>query len=53
MLVREADGDYVDKHSDRLIMFADVPSTHWAYLDIIEATNEHDYQIKNDKETWK
>ena len=33
--------------------FSDVPSTHWAYLDVIEAANAHAFTKDAGKETWK
>ena len=53
MLVREADASYISKNKADLVMFSDVTEKHWAYLDIIEATNEHDYHVKDNKEIWK
>ncbi len=53
MLVRAADSDYVEANKADLIMFSDVSESHWAYLDIVESTNEHDYQISNNKEIWQ
>lgn len=33
--------------------FPDVATNHWAYFDVIEAANEHDYTKDGNKETWK
>ena len=33
--------------------FPDVATNHWAYFDVIEAANEHDYNKDGNKETWK
>lgn len=33
--------------------FPDVAANHWAYYDVIEAANEHDYTKDGNKETWK
>ncbi len=30
----------------------DVPDTHWAYLDMLEATTDHEYDKANGVETW-
>nr|WP_297170910.1 S-layer homology domain-containing protein [uncultured Agathobaculum sp.] len=30
----------------------DVPDTHWAYLDMLEATTDHEYDKANGIETW-
>ena len=52
MLGRAADEDYVDRHADALRQFPDVSKTHWAYYNIMEATNAHDYIRENDTEDW-
>ncbi len=44
MLGRAADKDYVDSHKDQLRQFPDVAQTNWAYYNIVEATNAHDYE---------
>ncbi len=40
---RKADKEYVDA-ADNLIRFPDVSEDHWAFYEIIEATNAHDYR---------
>ena len=50
MLGRSADRTFIDAHPD-LQAFQDVPPTHWAYYDICEAVNGHDYE-KNGQEHW-
>ena len=52
MLDRSADEDYVDSHTASLRQFTDLADTHWAYYDIMEATNTHDYTKDTDGETW-
>ena len=52
MLGRSADKDYVDAHADELKKFADVDTAHWAYYNIMEATNAHDYTKSSGTETW-
>ena len=52
MLGRSADQAYVDKHSDELRQFADVGTDNWAYYDIAEATNSHDYAKSGSGERW-
>ena len=52
MLGRAADEDYVDRHADALRQFPDVSKTHWAYYNIMEATNAHDYGMDNGVEDW-
>ena len=43
MLGRAADEDYVDAHINELRQFTDVTNADWAYYQIMEATNAHDY----------
>jgi predicted outer membrane repeat protein len=52
MLDRTADTDYINDHTNELKQFSDVGNNHWAYYDITEATNSHDYQKVNNKEQW-
>ena len=52
MLGRSADVDYVNRHTEELNRFTDVPSTHWAYYQIVEATNAHDYDHVKGQENW-
>ncbi len=52
LLNRVADKEYVDAAED-LIKFPDVSADHWAYYDIVEATNAHDYtRDENGTELW-
>ena len=51
MLDRHADQTFIDTHTD-LRIFEDVPASHWAYFDICEAANPHDYEKKGDTEIW-
>lgn len=51
MLGRVADKAYIDSHPN-LARFSDVPKTHWAYYDIMEAFDEHDYHWDHNEERW-
>ncbi|MEG2989500.1 MAG: S-layer homology domain-containing protein, partial [Oscillospiraceae bacterium] len=52
MLWRFADTAYVDSAKD-LKLFPDVSAKNWAFYDIVEATNPHDFkQDKPGVETW-
>lgn len=51
MLGRSADRTFIDTHHD-LQSFQDVPPTHWAYYDICEAVNGHDYEKNGPQERW-
>ena len=52
MLGRAADEDYVDGRSDALRSFTDLSDRHWAYYNVMEATNEHEYEKEDGVETW-
>lgn len=52
MLGRSADEDYVERNIEALTRFTDVPDTHWAYYNIMEATNAHDYDHVKGQENW-
>ncbi len=52
MLGRAADEQYVDSHVDQLCVFPDVLSGHWAYYEIMEATNPHNYTQASGVEDW-
>ena len=51
MLGRVADKDFIDSHSS-IARFVDVPQTHWAFYDIMEAYNAHDYDMRDTGEHW-
>ena len=53
MLGRAADRDYVDDYQDELVQFTDLSSSHWAYYQIMEATNAHDYTKRSGTENWR
>ena len=52
MLGRSADKAFVDLHADALTQFSDVPDSYWAYYEIMEAANAHDYTKDNGVEDW-
>lgn len=53
MLYRCADKDFIQKNRIEILDFKDI-YTHWAYYDIIEACNGHDYTRKGTiEETWQ
>ena len=52
MLGRAADEQFVNGHVDELRQFPDVSKTYWAYYQIMEATNAHDYIRENGTEDW-
>ena len=53
MLGRAADRDYVIDHQNTLVQFNDLTRAHWAYFQIMEATNAHDYTKANGEENWR
>ena len=53
MLGREADRSYVNTHTDTLVQFYDLTRIHWAYYDIMEAVNEHEYTRTYGTEDWR
>lgn len=54
MLERKADQNFIREHDGEIIHFADVFEGYWAYWEIIEATNGHDYERSGNgiDETW-
>ena len=52
MLGRSADQSYIDGREDGLTRFSDVAKSHWAYYDIMEATNAHDHSKTGGVESW-
>ena len=38
--------------SEGIRIMPDVPDTHWAYLDMLEATTDHEYEITDGIESW-
>ena len=53
MLGRSADKDFIDTHLDVLQRFPDVDDrAYWAFYDIMEAVNPHNYKKDNNIEEW-
>ena len=52
MLNRTADEAYIAKHSDDILCFEDVADTHWAYFNILEASNGQKYDRDDSGELW-
>lgn len=52
MLTRIPDKKFIDSDAD-VKTFKDIDKTHWAFYEIIEASNHHDYNLDiNGNETW-
>ena len=49
---RSADADYLERHAEDLVQFGDLTSDHWAYDQIMEATNAHAYDKVSGGEDW-
>lgn len=52
MLGRRPDGAYIAANLDELKLFPDVPESHFAWREIIEATNPHAYVRHGGFEDW-
>ena len=54
MLGRVADSTWIVENleNDGLKLFPDVARDHYAFFDIVEATNSHDYEKDNGYESW-
>ena len=52
MLGRVPDGVYINAHLDELTRFPDVSEGFYAFRDIVEATNSHDYSKDGGFEHW-
>ncbi len=55
MMYRSADRPFVDIHEQDVNQFVDLHDEYWAYNDIMEATNGHDYDFDHDalEENWE
>ena len=53
MLGRSADRAYIEKHSGEIRSFRDLSEAHWAYFDISEAVNVHDFSDAAGNEVWE
>ena len=52
ILGRTADKAYIDAHGDTLCQFPDVARDYWAYYEIEEAANAHEYSKASGEEVW-
>ncbi len=52
VLGRDCDEDYVLENGTEVTSFSDLATSHWAYYNVMEATNSHDYAMNDGKETW-
>ena len=52
VLQRTADKSYIKESGNKIMNFIDLDESHWAYYDIVEAVNSHDYRMKEENEVW-
>lgn len=52
MLERYSDSSYVEKNKVKINQYVDLTNSHWAYDDIMESTNSHDYEKYSNSELW-
>ena len=52
VLTRICDKNYVAKNLSKLTSYNDLSASHWAYYDILEASNAHDYKTVSGVENW-
>lgn len=52
MLGRKADWTFIGENASQIKGFADVDDSHWAYFEIVEATNAHEHEVDNNTEVW-
>ncbi len=52
VLGRSADREYISSNIEAVAQFPDVPTTHWAYYDIIEASDTHTCSNTSNDEVW-
>ena len=52
MLNRVADKDYIEENYADVLTYPDLDKSHWAYYDILEASNWHDHKVINNEEIW-
>ncbi len=52
VLGRSTDREYINSNIEAVAQFTDVPTTHWAYYDILEACNSHTCSNESTGEVW-
>lgn len=52
VLERTCDEEYMNAHPSDVVHFNDISDMNWAYLDIMEAANPHDYKREDQTEKW-
>ena len=52
VLERSCDEEYLNAHLSDVVRFNDISDMNWAYLDIMEAANAHEYEMEKETEKW-
>ena len=52
VLGRSCDKDFVAKNTKKLHDYNDINAAYWAYYEILEASNAHDYKTVSGVESW-
>ncbi|MBP3448591.1 MAG: S-layer homology domain-containing protein [Clostridia bacterium] len=52
MLNRAADKAYIEANYEKVLDYPDIDESHWAYYEILEASNWHDHKVENNQESW-
>ncbi len=52
MLNRVADKEYIEANMEDVLTYPDLDKAHWAYYEILEASNWHDHKVENNIEFW-
>jgi len=52
LLNRAPDKEYIDANEDKLVSFTDLEKSYWAYYNIMEAANSHEYTRHEGNEIW-
>lgn len=52
MIERQADLDFIKAHPTEIKHYTDLNEMYWAYADILEASNSHDFEKQAEKEIW-
>jgi hypothetical protein len=53
VIERVADKDYINKNIAALHNFNDISTAHWAFYDIMEASNSHNVKANTMPEAWR
>ena len=51
-LIKIGNNSFVEVNSSFIKAYSDTPATYWAYYDILESSNGHNYTKNDSKETW-